>query len=130
MAGEPDPAFFATERVPAHILTTDEDRVGFKSLGETGYSGQLEAPVFKLFSADALGEELLERLFVEVKASQRLAWHAYPVLVPSPELPPFEITDRVFSVNSFESAASTLQTQATVARSVADLVADRLRSAA
>ncbi|MDR2373396.1 MAG: FAD-dependent oxidoreductase [Bifidobacteriaceae bacterium] len=128
VAGEVNPAFFGLRAVPGDILTTDSPQAQFKAFGQTGHSRSLGVPIWKFFSAEPVGEELLERVFVEVKAVHRHLWQAYPVLEPAPELLAFRLAPGVYQVNGFESVVSTLETEGAVGWSVADLVARDLRA--
>ncbi|MDR0848511.1 MAG: FAD-dependent oxidoreductase [Propionibacteriaceae bacterium] len=132
VAGTVDHSFFHLTRPPSTVLTVDEPGIGFRSLGLTapGYSRSLGAGLWKFFSGSELSDDFLARVFSEVKATYRHLWKAYPVLTPAPELLPFRLAEGLYQVNGFESVVSTLETEATIGWSVADLVVRDLSGAA
>ncbi|MDR1118237.1 MAG: FAD-dependent oxidoreductase [Bifidobacteriaceae bacterium] len=123
VAGEVDPGFFGGPAAPDDVVTVDRPGIGFKAFGRTGYSRALGVPIWKFFSGDPIADDVLESVFRGVKAVHRHLWRAYPVLVPAPRFRPFRLAPGVYQVNDFESAVSTLETQATAGWSVADLAA-------
>ncbi|MDR1079081.1 MAG: FAD-dependent oxidoreductase, partial [Propionibacteriaceae bacterium] len=127
VAGETDPAFFGGGPTPGDVLTTADPDIGFKAFAQIGHSRQLAQPIWKFFSAEELTDDFLGRCFRRVEAVHRHLWQAYPVLTPDPSFHPFRLARGVYQVNDFESAVSTLETEATIGWSVADLVARDLK---
>ena len=130
VAGQVSSEYFGVKAVPVDVLTVDEPSIGFKALGQTGYSKSLKVPVWKFFSTDALDDEFLARIFPDNKGVYRHHWKAYPVLDPAPTFRPFRLAQGLYQVNDFESAVSTLETEGALGWSVADLVVSDLSRAA
>jgi prenylcysteine oxidase/farnesylcysteine lyase len=128
VAGRVNPDFFGSPGVPVDVLTTDQEVAGFKALAQYGWSRSLGLPIWKFFSATPLADDFLARVFREVGDVHRHLWQAYPVLTPAPDFRPFRLAPGLYQVNDFESAVSTLETEATIGWSVADLVARDLGS--
>ncbi|MDR1392355.1 MAG: FAD-dependent oxidoreductase [Bifidobacteriaceae bacterium] len=128
VAGQITPEFFGPGAAPGDVLTVDQPSIGFKALGRIGYSRELGVPIWKFFSGEALAESVLEGVFRKVQAVHRHLWQAYPVLAPEPRFRPFRLIRGVYQINDFESAVSTLETEATAGWSVADLVSQDLRA--
>jgi phytoene dehydrogenase-like protein len=128
VAGELTPGFFGPGEAPGDVLTVDQPSIGFKAFGRIGYSRDLEVPIWKFFSGEALPQAVLDTVFRKVSAIHRHLWQAYPVLEPAPRFRPFRLAEGVYQISDFESAVSTLETQATAGWSVADLVARDLAS--
>ena len=128
IAGELNGRFFGQspgQALPSHVLTTASPGLPFKSIGVTGMSNH-GSRIYKIFSGDSVPDDLLDELFSKVHDVHRLVWQAYPLLSPKPNWTPFELADGVYYVNAFESAVSTLETEAVAAWNVAGLAASRL----
>mmetsp|Transcript_44532 Transcript_44532/g.112209 ORF Transcript_44532/g.112209 Transcript_44532/m.112209 type:complete len:533 (+) Transcript_44532:51-1649(+) len=132
--------------LPQLIMTTENERIPFSSLmawyrvsvrqpEETEQHPQeagqqrTEEPQrgYKVFSRAPLSDQLLAQLFDNISWVHRSAFHAYPVLTPTPSMPTFRLHDGLFYVNALESAFSTMETEAIGARNVASLVTDYLK---
>lgn len=125
VAGKLNPTYFSlpqTARLPQTILTSEDPRVPFSSIGAIGYSPTWSVPIHKVFSRTPLDDTLIERLFTQPKDVMRIVWHAYPVLKPSPHWEPFRLQNGLYYVNAMESAVSTMETEAVASRNVVQLL--------
>jgi prenylcysteine oxidase/farnesylcysteine lyase len=128
--GTPRAEYFGLARardLPDAVLTVEDDAIPFSSLGlvATSRDGAL---IYKLFSREPVTESLLDELFCSRDVVEQIRWEAYPVLLPTSELPPFRLADGLYWVNAMEFAVSTMETEAVAARNVANLVAAQLTS--
>lgn len=128
IAGLVNPAYFGTGSVPGSVFTTKSAE--FKSFGRVGFSAQHTVPIYKIFSADAVDEALLGRLFSSVADTHALVWQAYPKMTVDPTLHSFTAAPGIYTANVLEAVMSTLETEAVAGWSVADLVARDLASGA
>ena len=127
IAGIVNPAYFGTRTVPGTVLTTPTAE--FKSFGQVGFSVEHNVAIFKIFSADAVDNALLARLFSSVADTHALVWQAYPKMTVDPTLHSFTAAPGIYTVNVLEAVMSTLETEAVAGWSVADLVARDLSAA-
>ena len=114
-------ALAAGESLPDTVLTVEDETIPFSSLAQVGASTD-GTPIYKVFSREQPGAELLERFFAERDVVETIRWEAYPVLRPCADLSPFRLADGLYWVNSMEFATSTMETQAVAARNVANLI--------
>lgn len=129
VAGELSTDYFGAARaarLPSHILTMAADGLPFTSIGVTGWSPAHSCRIYKVFSPHPLDADLLGAVFSAVHEVDSVVWQAYPVLDPDPLWPSFQLAEGVYYVNAFESAVSTLETEAVAAWNVAGLVAASL----
>ncbi len=110
---------------PDTLLTPEDGRLLFTSLGRVGHARQFNAPVWKLFSRQPLDDALLEKLFVHRHDVVRIPWRAYPVLTPAGSWPAFRLDDSLYDLSAMETIVSTMETQALSGLNVANLVASR-----
>jgi prenylcysteine oxidase / farnesylcysteine lyase len=127
VAGQLEPAYFgraSLDELPHCIFTTETDDVEFTSLCT---NVMLNAPhwrLFKIFSRAESDDALLDRLFARRTFVRRWAWHAYPVMKPTPasQMTPFELADNLYYASAFESAISCMETELYGALNVANLI--------
>jgi prenylcysteine oxidase/farnesylcysteine lyase len=89
----------------------------------------LDLPIYKVFSREPLDEELIGRVFARPAETTRVSWHAYPVLKPTAQWPPFRIAHGLYYANAMESAVSTMETEVVASRNVVQLLAQDICSA-
>ncbi|EFJ30564.1 hypothetical protein SELMODRAFT_170018 [Selaginella moellendorffii] len=82
---------------------------------------------YKVFSRASLSDEFLDKLFSVRRKTIRLNWAAYPQYnAPETFAPVILDGNHLYYVNSFENAASTMETSAVAAENVARLLLMRL----
>jgi prenylcysteine oxidase/farnesylcysteine lyase len=124
-AGDLNAKFFgerSASELPGMILTTENPRLWFSSLGKIGASPTKRQPIYKVFSREKLTDGQIAELFAKPSEVERIAWQAYPVLEPSQRWPPFRLGRRLYYANAMESAVSTMETEAVAARNVVGLL--------
>jgi prenylcysteine oxidase/farnesylcysteine lyase len=125
VAGDLNAKFFgaqSTAELPGTILTTENPRLWYSSIGKIGASPTKRQPIYKVFSREALTDEQIAELFAKPSEVERIAWRAYPVLEPSQQWPSFRLGRRLYYTNAMESAVSTMETEAVAARNVVGLL--------
>ncbi len=125
VVGSLNPAWFGMKRrkdLPDFILTTENPAIPFSSLEAIARKHVPQRTIYKLFSRDPVGEEILAKLFDERMQTEYKQWHAYPVLKPMSQWPPFQISRNLYYVNAMESAVSTMETEAIASRYVVNLL--------
>jgi monoamine oxidase len=120
VVGTLDARFFGVEQAPDSILTT-EDAGSLLSIQRVSPALNGNA-VFKLFSREPLGDDLLGRLFRVVRKTERLVWQAYPKLSPLGLGAAFRLAPRLYYTSAMESIVSTMETQGIAGTAVANLV--------
>ena len=130
VAGNVSASYFGLgegEGIPSFVGTIESPDIPFSSLAERGVSTTHGAPVYKIFSRQALEPSLVADLFedgfVVLGAFQ---WSAYPKLPPNPEFAPFELVPGLYYPNAMETAVSCMETQAIAARNVVNLYLARV----
>ena len=132
VAGQLSPGYFGQKSrspLPDTILTTERHGLPFSSIGRVGYSPTLDLPIYKVFSREPLDDELIGRVFARPAETTRVCWHAYPVLKPTAQWPPFRIAHGLYYANAMESAVSTMETEVVASRNVVQLLAQDICSA-
>ncbi|KAJ8447172.1 hypothetical protein Cgig2_022901 [Carnegiea gigantea] len=82
---------------------------------------------YKMFSRKPLDENLLDQIFSIRKATIRIDWAAYPHYEPPEIFAPFMLDDwHLYYMNTFESAASAMETGAVSAENMARLILSRV----
>ena len=125
VAGDLNAGFFeaqSTNDLPGTILTTENPRLWFSSVGKIGTSSTMRQPIYKVFSRETLTDEQIAELFAQPSEVERFVWRAYPVLKPSQQWPPFRLGRRIYYANAMESAVSTMETEAVAGRNVVGLL--------
>ncbi|HXI91864.1 MAG TPA: FAD-dependent oxidoreductase [Blastocatellia bacterium] len=125
VAGDLNAEFFeaqSTSDLPDTILTTENPRLWFSSVGRIGTSSATRHPIYKVFSRETLTDEQISELFAKPSEVERFVWRAYPVLKPSQQWPPFRLGRRIYYANAMESAVSTMETEAVAGRNVVGLL--------
>ncbi|KAM4747449.1 prenylcysteine oxidase 1 [Rhinophrynus dorsalis] len=112
----------------SEILTTNNPKLFISSIGivtpvkaveEKDISKSAGLKVWKVFSPEPLTEEQLKLLFKSYHSTSVKTWLAYPHYSPPEKLPPIILHDRMYYVNSIESAASAMEMSAVSAKNVA-----------
>ncbi|GII52738.1 hypothetical protein Pth03_11270 [Planotetraspora thailandica] len=122
VAGQASARFFGANTMPDTVFTEDDPALRFTSFATAAFSPQHRAPIWKIFSAEAVGDAGLAEMFDAVHEVWRGSWSAYPVLTPRRPMPSFELAPGLYCVNAMESAASTMEHEAVAAWNVAGLV--------
>uniref|UniRef100_A0ACD5Y489 Uncharacterized protein n=1 Tax=Avena sativa TaxID=4498 RepID=A0ACD5Y489_AVESA len=82
---------------------------------------------YKMFSRTKLGETLLDQIFSTREETVRIDWPAYPHYHAPEDFAPIILDGKhLYYVNSFESAASAMETGAVAAENIARLIISRL----
>ncbi|CAL5070964.1 unnamed protein product [Urochloa decumbens] len=82
---------------------------------------------YKMFSRAKLDDDLLDRIFSARKETIRINWAAYPHYEAPEEFAPIVLDGKqLYYVNSFESAASAMETGAVAAENVARLIISKI----
>lgn len=129
VAGRLRPAYFgleSDESLPGVILTREREDIPFSSLSVQAGPVAGDDYVYKIFSRRAPDEALLDAIFARRREVRRRVWHAYPVLPPTADWPPFRLAPGLYYVNAMESAVSTMETEAIAARNVVNLLVQDL----
>lgn len=124
-----NPNYFSLNHVseiPNLIGTVEAPEVPFSSISVLKKYGE-EDMAYKIFSRTPMPEGLLDEIFSTRKETVRIDWPAYPHY-EAPEIFSPIILDgkHLYYINSFENAASTIETSAVAAENVARLVISRL----
>lgn len=124
VAGQLSPAYFGLKDekdLPHLVLTRNKEEIPFAAIGRMGVTEDGKEEIYKIFSTRPLDEMTLSRIFSRYSDVERWIWHAYPVLTPMKEWPPFRLGERLYYVNGMESAVSTMETEAIAAKNVVNL---------
>lgn len=112
--------------MPTLIGTLEEKSIPFSSLSLLKSYGPEDA-AYKIFSRAAPSAALLDSLFRVRTATKRFEWAAYPHYEAPERFSPFLLDGRqLYYINTFESAASAMETAAVAAHNVAKLLVSRL----
>ncbi|KAM8972353.1 prenylcysteine oxidase 1 [Pelodytes ibericus] len=110
----------------SEILTTSDPKLFISSIGAvapvktTGKATHASGlKVWKVFSPEPLTKDQLNLLFESYHAVSVKNWLAYPRYSPPEKMPPIILHDRIYYINSIESAASAMEMSAISAKNVA-----------
>ncbi|KAJ0972076.1 hypothetical protein J5N97_020035 [Dioscorea zingiberensis] len=129
MRGLINPKYFglkSASEVPDLVGTVEKPDLPFSSISVLKEYTD-EEKTYKMFSRSAPSDDLLDQIFSSRKETIRIDWPAYPHFEPPEVFAPI-ILDGVhlYYINSFENAASTIETGAVAAENVARLIISRL----
>ncbi|XP_078434829.1 farnesylcysteine lyase [Wolffia australiana] len=124
-----NPAYFGLESesdVPDLVGTMEIPEIPFSSITIQKSYGQGDK-AYRIFSRRKMEDSLLNQIFRERTETVRIDWAAYPRYNAPEEFASFVLDGlHLYYVNSFESAASTIETSAVAAENVARLILSRL----
>ncbi|ERN04738.1 hypothetical protein AMTRI_Chr11g156840 [Amborella trichopoda] len=126
-----NPGYFGLKsisEIPNLVGTVEVPDLPFSSISVLKeYSNEDKA--YKVFSRVPMNDDLLDLIFSVRKEVVRINWAAYPHY-EAPEIFAPIILDQLhlYYINSFENAASTMETSAVAAENVARLILSRLSS--
>ncbi|KAH7685318.1 prenylcysteine oxidase / farnesylcysteine lyase protein [Dioscorea alata] len=124
-----NPKFFglkSASEVPDLVGTIERPDIPFSCISVLKkYTN--EEKTYKMFSRAPATDDLLDQMFSGIKETIRIDWPAYPHY-EAPEVFAPIILDRrhLYYINSFENAASAIETGAVAAENVARLIISRL----
>ncbi|ONK55718.1 uncharacterized protein A4U43_C10F290 [Asparagus officinalis] len=122
--------FKHASEIPALIGTLEVPDVPFSSISILKKYDE-EDMTYKMFSRGPADDSLLDQLFSVRKETVRIDWPAYPHFKAPEVFAPILLDDRhLYYINSFENAASTIETSAVAAENVARLIISRLEKLA
>lgn len=118
--------FNHVSEIPDLIGTLEVPNVPFSSISILKKYGE-EVMTYKMFSRGPADDSLLDQLFSVRKETIRIDWPAYPHFVAPEVFAPILLDGmHLYYINSFENAASTIETSAVAAENVARLIISRL----
>lgn len=118
--------FNHASEIPDLIGTLEVPDVPFSSISILKKYGE-EDMVYKMFSRTPADDSLLDQLFSVRKETIRIDWPAYPHYKAPEVFAPILLDGmHLYYINSFENAASTMETSAVAAENVARLIISRL----
>ncbi|XP_020575397.1 farnesylcysteine lyase [Phalaenopsis equestris] len=124
-----NPKYFGlthASEVPNLIGTVEASAVPFSSISVLRKYGK-EDMVYKIFSRKIMHDSLLDEIFSMRKETVRIDWPAYPHFKAPEVFSPIILDEKhLYYINSFENAASTIETSIVAAENVARLVISRL----
>lgn len=124
-----NPKYFSlshVSEVPNLIGTVEVPEVPFSSISVLKKYGE-EDMAYKIFSRAPMPDNLLEEIFSARKETVRIDWAAYPHFEAPETFSPIILDGKhLYYINSFENAASTIETGAVAAENVARLIVSRL----
>ncbi len=82
--------------------------------------------LYKIFSTDAMQDEVLKSMFTQHEVIGKSPWYAYPQFQPPEQYAPFKLADGLFYSNALENAASCMEISAIAAMNSALLVQQSL----
>uniref|UniRef100_A0A0E0KXA5 Prenylcysteine lyase domain-containing protein n=1 Tax=Oryza punctata TaxID=4537 RepID=A0A0E0KXA5_ORYPU len=125
-----NPKFFGLSSVsdiPELIGTMEVPEIPFSSISILKKYSEQDM-TYKVFSRVKLNDSLLDQIFSRRKETIRINWPAYPHYEAPEVFAPIILDDKqLYYVNTFESAASAMETGAVAAENVARLLIARLR---
>uniref|UniRef100_A0A0E0H0R5 Prenylcysteine lyase domain-containing protein n=1 Tax=Oryza nivara TaxID=4536 RepID=A0A0E0H0R5_ORYNI len=125
-----NPKFFGLSSVsdiPKLIGTMEVPEIPFSSISILKKYSEQDM-TYKVFSRVKLNESLLDQIFSGRKETIRINWPAYPHYEAPEVFAPIILDGKqLYYVNTFESAASAMETGAVAAENVARLLIARLR---
>ncbi|GAB4855703.1 hypothetical protein Ancab_024346 [Ancistrocladus abbreviatus] len=126
-----NPAFFGLKVVsdiPELVGTLEDPNIPFSSISILKKHDENDM-TYKIFSQKPLDDLLLDRIFSVRMETILIDWAAYPQYRAPEVFAPFILDGlHLYYVNTFESAASTMETSAVAAENIARLVLSRLSS--
>ncbi|XP_020182663.1 farnesylcysteine lyase [Aegilops tauschii subsp. strangulata] len=124
-----DPKFFGLSSVsdiPELIGTMELPDIPFSCISVRKKHGEHDM-TYKIFSRAKLEDALLDQMFSTREETIRIDWPAYPHYQAPEDFAPIILDGRhLYYVNTFESAASAMETGAVAAENVARLIISRL----
>ncbi|XP_078179315.1 farnesylcysteine lyase [Carex rostrata] len=124
-----NPKYFglsSVEDIPDLVGTLETPDVPFSSISILKKYDE-EDFAYKIFSRAKLDDSLLDQLFSVRKETVRINWPAYPHYEAPEKFAPFLLDQRhLYYINTFESAASCIETSAVAAENMARLITSRL----
>ncbi|XP_077231881.1 farnesylcysteine lyase-like [Tasmannia lanceolata] len=127
-----NPAYFglnSLSEMPHLVGTIEAPDLPFSSISIQRFYSQ-EDMVYKIFSRTVVTDELLDLIFSVRNETVQINWAAYPHYQAPEVFAPFVLDGHhLYYINSFESAASTIECSAIAAENVARLILSRLSSA-
>ncbi|XP_028766094.1 farnesylcysteine lyase-like [Neltuma alba] len=123
-----NPAYFglsAVTEIPDLVGTVEAPDLPFSSISVLKKYDEKDA-TYKIFSRQPVSDSLLDTIFSVRKETIRINWPAYPLYRAPEVFTPFLLDGRhLYYVNTFENAASTMETSAVAAENVARLILSR-----
>ncbi|KAG0480771.1 hypothetical protein HPP92_011629 [Vanilla planifolia] len=114
--------------IPNLIGTLELPKIPFSSISVLKKYGE-DDKVYKIFSRTPLPDGLLNEVFSSRKETIKIDWPAYPHFEAPEVFAPILLDGKhLYYINSFENAASTIETSAVAAENVARLVVSRVSS--
>ncbi|KAL0918975.1 hypothetical protein M5K25_011031 [Dendrobium thyrsiflorum] len=124
-----NPKYFGLNHVseiPNLIGTVEVPEVPFSSISILKKYGK-EDMVYKIFSRKIMHDRLLDEIFSMRTETVRIDWPAYPHFEAPEVFSPIVLDGKhLYYINSFENAASTIETSAVASENVARLIISRL----
>ncbi|KAG0578326.1 hypothetical protein KC19_4G014400 [Ceratodon purpureus] len=114
------------EDIPELVATMEDPAIPFSSISVLKEYNTTDK-AYKVFSRAPLSDELLGRLFSTYRSTIRIDWAAYPHYTAPEKFSPYVLDgNHLYYINTFESAASAIETAAVSAQNVARLLLSRL----
>ncbi|KAK8965066.1 Farnesylcysteine lyase [Platanthera guangdongensis] len=124
-----NPKYFSlshASEIPNLVGTVEVPEVPFSSISVLKKYGE-EDMSYKIFSRAPMHDSLLDEIFSTRKETVRIDWAAYPHFEAPETFSPIILDGKhLYYINSFENAASTIETGAVAAENVARLIVSRL----
>ncbi|KAF8660051.1 hypothetical protein HU200_058137 [Digitaria exilis] len=125
-----NPGYFglnSASDIPELIGTLEVPDIPFSCISVLKRYGE-DDRTYKMFSRAKLDDDLLDQIFSSArKETIRINWAAYPHYEAPEEFAPIVLDGKqLYYVNTFESAASAMETGAVAAENVARLIISRL----
>ncbi|GLT25085.1 hypothetical protein SLA2020_002380 [Shorea laevis] len=128
-----NPVYFGLQAVtdiPQLVGTMEDPNLPFSSISILKQYNEKDI-TYKLFSRKPMTDALLDNIFSMRKDTIRIDWGAYPFYRAPEVFAPFILDGQhLYYVNTFENAASTMETSAVAAENVARLILSRYFSEA
>lgn len=123
-----NPDYFGStsDGIPELIGTKEDPKIPFSSISvKKEYNATDKA--YKVFSRAPLSDELLGQIFSTYRSTIRIDWAAYPHYTAPERFSPYVLDGKhIYYINTFENAASAIETAAVSAQNVARLLVSRL----
>ncbi|KAF8643287.1 hypothetical protein HU200_066922 [Digitaria exilis] len=124
-----NPGYFglnSASDIPELIGTLEVPDIPFSCISVLKRYGE-DDRTYKMFSRAKLDDDLLDQIFSTRKETIRINWAAYPHYEAPEEFAPIVLDGKqLYYLNTFESAASAMETGAVAAENVARLIIYRL----
>ncbi|XP_039016774.1 farnesylcysteine lyase-like [Hibiscus syriacus] len=128
-----NPAYFGLRTVgviPELVGTLEDPDIPFSSISILKQHDENDT-TYKVFSREPMTDALLDTIFSARLETVRINWGAYPHYEAPEVFAPFILDGQhLYYVNTFENAASTMETSAVAAENVARLILSRYFSEA